>query len=107
MLALYHLFSGVPTNELAGVEELMGATGIVNAPRVFRAALVGTALNPGQPHAKEDGTEIRTLWGELAWQLGKSEGYALVSGNDQNGTSPGSQVLSDLFKKIQSLPHHD
>jgi len=97
MLALYHLFSDVQANELAGVEEILDATGIVTAPKVYRAALVGTALNPGQPHEEKKGIEIRTLWGELAWQLGGSEGYALVAGNDENGTSPGSQVLSDLL----------
>lgn len=99
MLALYHLFSDVPANELAGIEEILDATGIVTAPKVYRTVLVGTALNPGQPHAKKKGIEIRTLWGELAWQLGGSEGYDLVAGNDENGTSPGSQVLSDLFKR--------
>lgn len=99
MLALYHLFSDVMANELAGIEEILDATGIVTAPKVYRAALVGTALNPGQPHAKKKGIEIRTLWGELAWQLGGSKGYALVAGNDENGTSPGSQVLSDLFRR--------
>jgi uncharacterized protein len=99
MLALYHLFSDVPANELAGVEKILDATGIDAAPKVYRAALVGTALNPGQAHRKEDGTKMRTLWGELAWQLGKTDGYGLVAGNDENGTSPGSQVLSDLFKR--------
>jgi len=99
MLALYHLFSDVPAGELTGVEEILEATAISSAPKVHRAALVGTALNPGQPHVKGDGTEIRTLWGELAWQLGKAEGYALVAGNDANGTSPGSQVLCDLFQR--------
>ena len=100
MLALYHLFSDVPANELAGIERILESTGIVSAPRVCRAALVGTALNPGQPHVKSDGSEIRTLWGELAWQLGGLEAYGLVAGNDANGTSPGSQVLSDLFKRF-------
>jgi len=99
LLALYHLFSDVPANELAGIEAILDATGIVTVPKVHRAVLVGTALNPGQPHVKQDDTEIRTLWGELAWQLGGPEGYALVAGNDENGTSPGSQVLSDLFKR--------
>lgn len=99
MLALYHLFSDVPANKLAGIEAILDATGIVKTPKVCRAALVGTALNPGQPHAKNKKIEIKTLWGEMAWQLGGSEGYALVAGNDKNGTSPGSQVLSDLFKR--------
>jgi len=99
MLALFHLFSDVPPNELAGVEEILELTGITSTPKVRRVALVGTALNPGQPNVKDGGTEIRTLWGELAWQLGKAEGYSLVAENDANGTSPGSKVLGDLFKR--------
>jgi hypothetical protein len=99
MLALYHLFSETPVNELAGVEEILEATGISSPPNVYRGVMVGTALNPVQAHVKKDGTEISTLWGELAWQLGGAEGYTMVEGNDINGTSPGSQVLGDLFKR--------
>ncbi|OPX33848.1 MAG: hypothetical protein B1H11_11870 [Desulfobacteraceae bacterium 4484_190.1] len=99
MLALYHLFSDVPANELAGIDQILEPSGTTLPTRVHRAALVGTALNVGQPHRKGDGTEIHTLWGELAWQLGKAQGYALVAGNDANGTSPGSQVLGELFKR--------
>jgi len=99
LLALYHLFSDVPAHELTGVEQILESTAITSSPEAYRAALVGTALNPGQPQMKEDGIEIRTLWGELAWQLGGKEGYALVAENDANGTSPGSQVLGDLFKR--------
>jgi hypothetical protein len=29
------------------------------------------------------GTEIRTLWGELAWQLGGKEGYDLIRRADE------------------------
>ncbi|MBW1803366.1 MAG: ATP-binding protein, partial [Deltaproteobacteria bacterium] len=100
MLALYHLFSGIPPNELAGMDQILESTGIVSTPKIYRCALVGTALNPGQPSVKEGGPEIHTLWGEMAWQLGKAEGYALVAENDSNGTSPGSQVLGDLFKRF-------
>ncbi|MBU2547024.1 MAG: DUF499 domain-containing protein [Proteobacteria bacterium] len=98
MLALFHLFSGIAANELAGVEALLQETGIGKAPKACRAVLVGTALNPGQPQRKSDGTEIHTLWGELAWQLGGRDAYQMVAGNDQNGTSPGSQVLGELFE---------
>lgn len=31
---------------------------------------------------------VRTLWGELAWQLGGPEGYALIAEADQTATNP-------------------
>ena len=46
--------------------------------QVQRAVLVGNKISPGQPAGKPDGTVVRTLWGELAWQLGGKEGYAMV-----------------------------
>ncbi len=97
MLALYHLFSGVPASDLPGVEAVLQAAGVSQVPSVQRAVLVGTALSPAQARAKPGGIEVRTLWGELAWQLGREEGYALVAEADRQGVSPGSDALRDLF----------
>ena len=99
MLALFHLFSGVETGSLEGIEPVLKDSGVHAAPKANRAVLVGTALSPGEISAKPDGTEVRTLWGEMAWQLGGAEGYALVSDSDRVGTSPGSADLASLFKK--------
>lgn len=41
---------------------------------------------------------VRTLWGELAWQLGGKEGYALVKDDDECGTI-GGDGLSKLLQK--------
>jgi hypothetical protein len=42
---------------------------------------------------------VRTLWGELAWQLGGKEGYEMVRTADEKGVSPGDS-LRLLFKKF-------
>ncbi len=98
MLALYHLFSGTLASNLAGVEPLLRGSGVSFAVKANRAVLVGTALTPGQTDTKPDGTVVRTLWGEMAWQLGGADGYAMVEEPDRTGTSPGSNVLSELFE---------
>lgn len=98
MLALWHLFSGTPAAELPGIEELVREAGIPVATKVNRAVLVGTKISPGQPLKKDDGTVVRTLWGEIAWQLGKKEGYKLVKQADETGTNPGD-ALKELFNK--------
>ena len=41
---------------------------------------------------------VRTLWGELAWQLGGKEGYKLVEQADKTATNPGD-ALKELFNK--------
>jgi len=99
MLALYHLFSDVTAADLVGMEPVLKDAGIRQPPPVKRAVLVGTALSPGNPHTKNDGTEIRTLWGEMAHQLGGKEAFALVAKDDREGTAPGSNDLAELFRR--------
>ena len=60
---------------------------------------VGTALSAAEVNEKPDGTVTRTLWGEMAWQLGGVEGYEMVAESDAQSISPGSEVLARLFKK--------
>src|SRR5581483_11129540 len=98
MLALYHLFSGAPAGELPGVAPLLVEAGVERPPAAHRAVLVGTALSPSNPRRKPDGTVTRTLWGEMAWQLGGADGYGLVADADQKSVSPGSDALRDLFE---------
>ena len=65
-------------------------------PAVKRVVLVGNKIPPGSPETKPDGTIIRTLWGELAWQLGGHAAFSRVAADDKHATNPG-HVLKDLF----------
>ncbi|MFO0610782.1 MAG: DUF499 domain-containing protein, partial [Polyangiales bacterium] len=98
MLALYHLFSGVAPTTLPGLEPVLAQAGASSPIEARRAVLVGNKLSPGQPEKKPDGTEVRTLWGELAWQLGGREGYEMVRAADETATNPGD-ALRLLFKR--------
>jgi len=99
MLALWHLFGGVPAGQLPGLETVTKIAGVSQPPRVRRAVLVGNRMSPADIHKKADGTVIRTLWGELAWQLGGKEGYAMVRSADEKAVSPGDS-LRLLFNKF-------
>jgi predicted AAA+ superfamily ATPase len=96
MLALYHLFSGAAQRELAGVDDVLREVGAKSLPTVRRVVLVGNKISPGSPAVKPDGTVIRTLWGELAWQLGGKKAFAQVTADDEKATSPGDE-LRKLF----------
>ncbi len=98
MLALYHLFSGIAPTELAGIEALMASAGADKVPSARRVVLVGNKISPGNPSVKPDGTLVRTLWGELAWQLGGPKAFARVQADDEKATSPGD-VLRELFNE--------
>ena len=98
MLALWHLFAGVPAGQLPGLETVTQMAGVSQPPKVRRAVLVGNRMSPADLHKKPDGTVVRTLWGELAWQLGGKEGYAMVRSADEKAVSPGDS-LRLLFNK--------
>jgi hypothetical protein len=99
LLALWHLFAGVPAGQLPGLETVTKMAGVSQPPKVRRAVLVGNRLSPADIHTKPDGTVVRTLWGELAWQLGGKEGYAMVRSADEKAVSPGDS-LRLLFNKF-------
>ncbi|MBI4030489.1 MAG: ATP-binding protein [Proteobacteria bacterium] len=103
MLALYHLFSGAAPGELLGVEALLKEADVKKIPAVKRVVLVGNKISPGNPVTKEDGTVVRTLWGEMAWQLGFAAGgakeakkaYDTIKADDEKATCPG-----DVLRKL-------
>ncbi len=98
MLAVYHLAKGdALASDLPGVPAILDAAGVTELPRARIAVLDGIKSSPNQPVVR-DGQAVRTLWGDLAWQLGKAEGYALVADADASGTSPGKAVLETLLK---------
>ena len=99
MLALYHLFANVPASQLPGMEAVTKIARVSQPPKVHRAVLVGNRISPADLHKKPDGTVVRTLWGELAWQLGAKEGYEMVRTADEKSVSPGDS-LRLLFKKF-------
>jgi len=96
MLALYHLFGGAAPGELAGVDSVLAEAGVKTLPKARRVVLVGNKISPGNPVTKPDGTVVRTLWGELAWQLGGPKAFARIAKDDESATSPGD-VLRELF----------
>ena len=109
MLALYHLFSGAPIDQLQGMD-----TAVKDGAASYsanRVVLVGNRISPGNPATKPDGTRVRTLWGELAWQLGHEAGgmaearraFERIRADDENATNPGDALRELLGRYGPSL----
>ena len=99
MIALYHLASGVDTDELPGVADVLTEEGVTLPGGVARAVLVGQMISPATPKRVGGGIRLHTLWGHLAYQLGGREGYDIVRADDIAGTNPGA-ALKTLFKRF-------
>ena len=75
LIALYHVASGkTPANYISRV--LPANTPLPVAGEIRIAGVVGSDLDPelGLNHS-ENGVKTYTLWGELAYQLGRAPGY--------------------------------
>ncbi|MDX6276667.1 MAG: hypothetical protein QOJ72_795 [Nocardioidaceae bacterium] len=100
MLAVWHLLSGTPVTDFPqDVQEIVHGSGLSELGNsVRRAAVVGINLSPGQPDTKPDGTVVRTIWGEIAWQLGGAAGFAMIAESDRTAKNPGA-ALRELIAK--------
>lgn len=100
MLAVWHLVSGHPASDYpTEIQDLLAGVDVQSwGETVRRVALVGNEIPPGQPMVKEDGTPVRTLWGELAWQLGGRQAFDLIAESDAKGTNPGA-LLKELLER--------
>lgn len=100
MLAVYHLVNRdqgrTDVADMLGVGPLLDAAGVTGLPSARVAVLDGSALAPAGPTVHPD-SAARTLWGELAWQLGGADMYEMVRAADEAGTSPGKAALIKLL----------
>jgi len=98
MLALYHMVGGTPVEDLPGLDQLLSKTEPGVPKKINRAVLVGTSRGPQDVIGLEGGREIRTTWGELAWQLGGAGAFDRIARQDASGIAPGSDLLEAIFR---------
>ena len=85
LVALLHLVR----NRQACLDARPDLSGLPDPGTVQVAVLSGEELDPLSP-SDGSGTVTRTMWGELAAQLGR---YDLVAEHDANGSAPGGETL--------------
>ena len=97
MLALFHLFGGqLNLADLPEGERLVEGLKIDALPTATRAVFVGTASAPGS-ETVIDGTTIRTMWGDLAYQIGGVDAFQSIAEDDASRTSPHLIRIRDIL----------
>ena len=99
MLALYHMAGDIQASDLPGLDQLLPHDGLTVPDGINRAVLVGTSRGPQDIIKLKGGQEIRTTWGELAWQLGGQDAFDMIADSDARGVAPGSNLLEAIFRK--------
>lgn len=98
MAALYHIArSPEVLSDHEALRPILERLNLRALPRGVRVAVLdGRGLDVRERRA-EDGLTIRTLWGELAYQLGGREGYRMIAEADETRTAPGGTCLTELL----------
>ncbi len=97
LLALYHLAAS--PQAARDVPELAD---LPDPGPVRTAVLSGEYLDP-QRGREVDGRRIKTMWGELAYQLGGWETYEALLVEGEEGVPPGGELLGRLLGDEPSL----
>jgi uncharacterized protein len=103
MLAVYHLANrAVPASKLSGISPILDSAGVTDLPKAKVIVLDGTRFSPSQPKQYGD-QKVRTLWGEMAWQLGGAAAFAAIAESDENGTAPDASLIEKMLEPHQPV----
>lgn len=104
MTALLHIArSPQELSSHEAIQPILERLGLRALPGDIRVAVLdGRGLNV-RGRSIEGGLTVKTLWGELAYQVGGREGYAMLADADQTCTSPGAGRLTEFLKHYQPV----
>jgi hypothetical protein len=98
---LYHLAEGGPNAEKwSGVSQIVERAGVSSVPKAATAVFVGTEFDSLTGRGGNDGTPLRkTPWGEIAYQLGQEESFAVVAEHEKQFIEPKGDVIRAMLPK--------
>ena len=98
---LYHLAkAGPPSAKWKGVQTLLDKAGVKTVPKAATAVFVGTEFDSLAGRGGKDGTPLRrTPWGEIAFQLGGKDAFAVVAKHDDEGIAPSTEVIRKFLPR--------
>lgn len=104
LTALYHLARhGEKAKTWNGVERILRKAEIETVPEASVAVFVGTEFDPLTGHGADGEPRRKTIWGEIAWQLGGPRGFAVVAEHDARCVAPGGDVLRQMLPDSPSV----
>ena len=101
LLAMYHLAKhGYALKEREDVRSLTNEARVEEPPQAAVAVLDGSYLSPTSARSTLEGLKIRTLWGEMAYQLGGAPAYEVLRASDEAMSAPGSRDISEMLRVV-------
>lgn len=102
MLAIFHLVKhlreGGDPRGLAGVADILDRACVGALPKPKIAVFVGSSKGADVSLNLKEGPRVHTLWGYIAWRIAGEAGLKLVAEAEAARTSPGSELMVEVFK---------
>ncbi len=102
MLAIFHLAKhlreGGDPRSLPGMGDILDRAGVPTLPKPKVAVFVGSSKGADTSLNLKDGPRVNTLWGYIAWRIAGDAGLKLVAESEAARTSPGSELMVEVFK---------
>ena len=97
LLVLYHMTNPGISDDVPELRDLFSAASVTLPETIKRVVITDALRHPRTAMGVSDGLEIKTLWGELAWQLGGAAAYEMIADHDRAGTPLGLHLLTQLL----------
>lgn len=102
LLAMYHLAKhGFQLKERDDVRSLTNEARVEVPPQAAVAVLDGSYLSPTKARITPDGLTLKTLWGEMAYQLGGAPAYEYLRASDEAMSAPGSREITEMLRALK------
>ena len=99
---LYHLAKNGPSaNGWMGVNKILTRAEKNSVPKAAVAVFVGSEFDSLTGRGGDDEPLRKTPWGEIAYQLGKDEGFSCVAEHEKQMIAPGGDVIRKFLPKDQ------
>ncbi|MCX6880519.1 MAG: DUF499 domain-containing protein, partial [Verrucomicrobia bacterium] len=94
---LYHLaLHGPASHAWVGVQQIREKAMVAAVPKAHVAVFVGTEFDSISGRGGDGEPKRFTPWGEIAWQLGGTDGFELVKEHDARKIAPGGDVIRKI-----------
>ncbi|MBK9748864.1 MAG: ATP-binding protein [Chloroflexi bacterium] len=101
LLAMYHLAKhGYALKDREDVRSLTNEARVEEPPQAAVAVLDGSYLSPTKARITADGLTLKTLWGEMAYQLGGAKAYEFLRASDEAMSAPGSRDITEMLRAL-------
>jgi Swt1-like HEPN len=102
LLAVYHLArqlkEGGNPADLPGLGPIIESFGNISWKRPKLAAFFGSSKGTDVSLTLDNGPQLRTLWGYLAWRIAGEAGLELVAEAEAARNNPGSELMVEVFR---------